>query len=70
VVLTTHSPKLLDHFDADQIRVVELDGFATRIGPISTEQREAIQEDLLDAGDLLTVDPARLESTNSETARA
>jgi predicted ATPase len=70
VILTTHSPKLLDHFDADQIRVVELDGFATRIGPVSTEQREAIQENLLDAGDLLTVDPARLESTNSETAGA
>lgn len=68
VVLTTHSPKLLDQFDGDEIRVVELDGFATRIGPVSREQREAIQEDLLDAGDLLTVDPARLDSTNSETA--
>lgn len=67
IVLTTHSPKLLDHFDAEQIRVVELDGFATRIGPVSSEQREAIQEDLLDAGELLTVDPARLESTVSES---
>lgn len=61
VILTTHSPKLLDHFDAEQIRVVELDGFATRIGPVSTEQREAIRDNLLDAGELLTVDPARME---------
>ena len=70
IILTTHSPKLLDHFDADQIRVVELDGFATRIGPISTEQHEAIQEDLMDAGELLTVDPARIESNAQESAGA
>ena len=70
VILTTHSPKLLDHFDAEQIRVVELDGFETRIGPISPEQHEAIQDDLLDAGELLTVDPARIQSTASEPAGA
>lgn len=59
--MTTHSPKLLDYFDVDQIRVVELDGLATRIGPVSTEQKEAIREKLLDAGELLTVDPARIQ---------
>jgi predicted ATPase len=61
VILTTHSPKLLDHFDAEQIRVVELDGFKTRIGPVSDEQKEAIHDHLLDPGELLTVDPARME---------
>jgi hypothetical protein len=61
VILTTHSPKLLDHFDAEQIRVVELDGSETRIGKVSTEQQEALRERLLDAGELLTVDPARIE---------
>ncbi len=61
VILTTHSPKLLDYFDAEQIRVVELDGFATRIGPVSNEQREAIHDRLIDPGELLTVDPARIE---------
>lgn len=66
VVLTTNSPKLLDYFEADHIRVVELDGFETRIGPVSHEQRDAIQEKLLDAGELLTVDPARLDSAETE----
>jgi predicted ATPase len=61
VILTTHSPKLLDHFDAEQIRVVELDGFRTKIGPVSSEQKEAIHERLLDPGELLTVDPARMQ---------
>jgi predicted ATPase len=70
VVLTTHSPRLLDHFEADQIRVVELAGFETKIGPVSREQREAIQDRLLDAGDLLTVDPARIDAREPETAPA
>jgi hypothetical protein len=61
VILTTHSPRFLDHFDAEQIRVVELDGLQTRIGMVSSEQRQAIQENLLDTGELLTVDPARIQ---------
>ena len=61
IILTTHSPKLLDQFDADQIRVVEIEGFATRIGKMSKEQQEAITDKLLDAGELLTVDPARIQ---------
>jgi predicted ATPase len=61
ILLTTHSPKLLDEFDADQIRVVEIDGFTTRIGNMSDEQREAIRDKLLDPGELLTTDPARMQ---------
>ena len=68
VVLTTHSPKLLDYFDASQIRVVELRGFETEIGPMSREQKEALEDNLLDAGELLTVDPARIQAAESETA--
>jgi predicted ATPase len=61
IILTTHSPKLLDQFSVEQIRVVELSGLETRIGLLSAEQQEAIREDLLDTGELLTVDPARLQ---------
>ena len=68
VILTTHSPKLLDHFAADEIRVVVLDGFQTRIGEVSQEQKEAIKEQLLEAGELLTVDPARIDETESANA--
>lgn len=59
VLLTTHSPALLDCFSADQIRVVELVDLETRIGPLDEGQKLALQEDLLHAGELLTVDPAR-----------
>ncbi len=70
VILTTHSPRLLDHFDADQIRVVELHNYETKIGPVSQEQREAIHDKLLDAGELLTVDDARLDEHPSEATGA
>jgi len=59
VILTTQSPALLDHFSAEQIRVVELVDLETRIGPLAQEQKESLREELLHAGELLTVDPAR-----------
>ncbi|MGD0088647.1 MAG: AAA family ATPase [Planctomycetota bacterium] len=62
VLLTTHSPQLLDCFSADDIRVVEMQDYKTRIGRVAPEQLEAIKEKLLATGELLTVDPARLES--------
>ncbi|OHB82360.1 MAG: hypothetical protein A2V98_05900 [Planctomycetes bacterium RBG_16_64_12] len=68
VILTTHSPRLLDHFSAEEIRAVVLDGFQTRIGRISREQQEALKEQLLEPGELLTVDPARIEDTESANA--
>lgn len=61
VILTTHSPKFLDHFDVEQIRVVELKGSETRIGFVSAEQKEAIGDKLIEPGELLTVDPARMQ---------
>ena len=60
VILTTHNPVLLNHFDADQIRVVEMDeNFETQIGPLALEQRAALKEKLLYPGELFTVDVAR-----------
>ncbi len=61
VILTTHSPQFLDHFDVEQIRVVELADLQTRIGPVSAEQEEAVRDKLLEPGELLTVDPARMQ---------
>ncbi len=65
VILTTHSPGLLDRFTADQIRVVEKQGFYTQIGPLAMEQREALDEQLTEPGELLTVDPARREGSTT-----
>ncbi len=62
VILTTHNPVFLNHFEADQIRVVEMDeNLETQIGPLAPEQREALKEKLLYPGELFTVDVARRE---------
>jgi hypothetical protein len=37
---------------------------------MSNEQQAAIQDNLLDSGELLTVDPARVKSPASESAGA
>ncbi|WP_302117185.1 AAA family ATPase [Allorhodopirellula heiligendammensis] len=70
VILTTHSPELLDRFDADQIQVVEKEGFFTQIGELAMEQREALDNQLTEPGELLTVDPARLEDALESTVHS
>ncbi|VTU02285.1 chromosome segregation protein smc : Putative uncharacterized protein OS=Rhodopirellula baltica (strain SH1) GN=RB457 PE=4 SV=1: AAA_23: AAA_21 [Gemmataceae bacterium] len=67
VILTTHSPQLLDYFPPESIRVVTLD-HQTRIGPLAPEQLKSVKEQLLHPGELLTVDPARLEGQLNEVA--
>jgi predicted ATPase len=62
VILTTHSPQLLEAFDPQSFRVVERDHrFETHIGPVAHEQLEALRENLLTGGELLTVDSPRIQ---------
>ena len=65
VILTTHSPQLLDHFDADSIRAVEIHNGKTQIGRIAQDQLESIKEYLLSPGELLTVTDAQIEEVVS-----
>jgi len=69
VLLTTHSPDFLDHFSPEQIRVVEMRDYATRIGPIVADQVEALREHFLQTKELLTVDEARLEEQEPAVAQ-
>jgi predicted ATPase len=66
VILTTHSPQLLDYFPHDSLRVVDVEKLQTRIGLVAPEQMESLHEHLLQPGELLTVDPARLEGQLAE----
>ncbi|MBX9791613.1 MAG: ATP-binding protein [Pirellulales bacterium] len=60
VILTTHSPQFLDHFDIENIRLVEIDSQGvTRINRIADDQVEAIKDGLMSPGELFTVDEAR-----------
>lgn len=61
VILTTHSPQFLDQFDAENVRAVVMEDGRTRIGKVAEDQFEAVRTSLMSAGDLLTIDPARLD---------
>lgn len=68
VILTTHNPILLDFFDVENLRVVEMQHGRTLVGLVSKEQREAVRERLLTTGELLTEDKARLEEPKAAQA--
>jgi predicted ATPase len=60
VLLTTQSPDLLDGFEPESLRVVELDAAqSTKIGQLDPDQVQAVKDHLLEPGELLTVDSAR-----------
>lgn len=61
VILTTHSPTLLDAFDVESVRVVEMQDGCTRVARVANDQRQAVNDHLLTTGELLTVDRARSE---------
>ena len=63
ILLTTHSPDLLDMCTADQLRVVEKEDGITRIGPIAEEQREIIRKRLVAPGQLLQAQGLRRSGT-------
>jgi predicted ATPase len=69
VILTTHSPVLLDSFEVDNVRAVDMRDGRTLVGRVATEQSQAIKDHLLTTGELLTVDRARLhDNATSKTS--
>jgi len=61
VIITTHNPTLLDSFDVDNVRVVEMRDGQSQVGPVSKEQTAEVKDHLLTTGELLKIDQARLE---------
>jgi hypothetical protein len=59
IIIVSHSPNLLDHFEPESIRVVEMVDGETKIDPLDPMQVENIQERLMTTGGLLTTDIAR-----------
>jgi predicted ATPase len=47
IVLTTHSPHLVDHFKPDEIRIVSLDDGLTKVSRIKATQIEAVKQRLM-----------------------
>jgi len=53
VIVTTHSPELLDRMRPEDVRVVLRRHEGTTVGPMSEEQRKAVRDGLLTLGEVL-----------------
>src|SRR5690606_13455125 len=58
VILTTHSPDLLDRFDPDEdtLFVVQASQGVTEIGPVDPASLDSLKNHLYSAGELLRMD--------------
>jgi predicted ATPase len=61
VVITTHSPELLDRMETSCIRVVERREGATSVERLSEQQRDAVRAGLLTLGEVLRTEGLRQE---------
>lgn len=63
VIVTTHSPQLIDHFDPENIRVVTMEAGLTSIAPIKSSQKEAVKRGLMTLGEFMAAEGLQPEKT-------
>ncbi|PKO90029.1 MAG: ATPase [Betaproteobacteria bacterium HGW-Betaproteobacteria-12] len=56
LLITSHSPHLIDCFEPENIRVVSMHNGETRISPIHASQREAVKEHLLSLEQIMSTE--------------
>ena len=61
VLITTHSPELLDAAKDEEILVCDYRSGVTRIGPMDSEQRQIVREGLFSVAELMRTTPLRIE---------
>jgi type I restriction enzyme M protein len=69
VLVTTHSPELLDRARNDEILVCEYVGGVTKIGRLAEEQRAAVREGLFSAAELMRSEDLRREGAPPRVVR-
>jgi predicted ATPase len=53
LIITTHSPSLIDHFKPEQVRVVTLEDGLTKVSRVKKTQIEAVKRDLMSMQDFM-----------------
>ncbi|WP_437901301.1 AAA family ATPase [Sorangium sp. So ce124] len=66
ILLTTHSPDLLDLLPVDSLRVVERRGGATTVSRVDERQRDLVRKRLMSTSDLLHAEGLRPEGSTSD----
>lgn len=59
VILTTHSPELLDLLTAEELRVVERSDGVTSVAPLDEDQRHLVRDHLMTLGEVLRTEGLR-----------
>jgi type I restriction enzyme M protein len=67
VLVTTHSPEILDRAARDNILVAHYHDGVTSIGPLAEKQRRAVREGLLTVSELVRTDALRAEGVAPPT---
>ena len=68
VLVTTHSPDLLDHLPVESFLVVEKVGDTTHVGPLDASQVESVRKRLFTPGELLRMEGLQRQPDASEPA--
>jgi len=61
VLITTHSPELLDAAQDEELLVCSYRNGTTRVGPLASTQREIVREGLFSLSELARSEPLRME---------
>lgn len=69
VLLTTHSPELVDRARDDEILVCDYVDGVTRIGPLAEEQRAIVRDGLFSAAELMRSDELRIHGEAPRVVR-
>jgi predicted ATPase len=56
IIVTTHSPQFIDHFDPEDIRVVSMDDGVTKISRIKESQRISVDQNLMGLGEFMAAE--------------
>lgn len=65
IILTTHSPELMDLFDIEDIRVVQRTGGVTTVSRVEERQRDLVRKRLLSTSELLHAEGLRPEGSSA-----
>lgn len=64
VLITTHSPELIDRLPIESIRAVESVDGVTKVGMVAEHQREAVRNELFSPGDLHRMEGLQLSAAD------
>lgn len=62
VIVTTHSPQLIEHFAPENIRIVTMHDGVTQIASVKASQREAVQRGLMTLGEFMSAEGLQPEA--------